>query len=487
MRSWPRFSQRGTLMVESIHDEIDRTRKELQPNAEKINIYRDYSIGKQRGTISADQMAILLSLTGHDHADNVSDTVIATGASRLEFLGYTCEDVPVQTFLDEFYIRNSLAEVQYDVHYAMGRDGTHALSLSWLPQIGPGGTIQPGAGRPVVSHEPWWNGHTGMFVAFEPDGRTKKYAVKDFRQNINGRDRLRRVIWFPDHIERFIKDGAGWQTFRLDGDPEDGFIRWEKRDGSPLGIPVVVFANGRFGLAPYGESDLAGGVVGLQDDVNDFQRDLSAAGRLTAYSMYWVTGHDLGKNPMTVGPGQMMYASSKEANFGSFAPGSLEEIIRGLREKIATIARVTQTPQHLITGGDWPSGEALIRAETPLVDRTSRNKRSVDPSWTEAGHRSTEMFNAFGRGALDENAMITTEFTPPERLDELTLSQIESARVNQDIALLELGYSKRFILKKRGLTDAEITAMEKERSNELAISGQSLAFQEPTTDNPITG
>lgn len=481
-------------MPESIHERIDRERKAL-PDTANVRLYREYAEGKQRGTLSSEQIYFLRSLTGHDHADNVMDTVLATGASRVEFQGFEVGDDEVQQALDDVMVRNGLLDVQYDVHYPTLRDGNHALGLSWRDGASPmradeGDDLslpELPFGRVVVSQEPWWDGKQGVFVGYDEDGRTPVYAVKDWYawMDLGGSmvKRQRRVIWYPDHIERYIRDGQGWVSFRLPGDPEEGQpINWEKRNGEPLGIPIIHFANGRFGKAPYGMSDLAGGLIGLQDEVNDLHRDITAAARLTAYQMYWMTGHDnSGKDKVTIGPGVLLWSSSKEARFGVLQAGSLKELIDGLLSKIQTIARNSATPQHLITGGDWPSGEALLRAESPLVDRSRRVIRSITPSWTTLGHRSTELINTFGRGTLDESKLIKAKFAPAERRDELTIQQIEGAKIDALLSLLELGFSKRAVLRKYGLTDEQITAMEAEIKREFELAGEMIPFARTDT------
>lgn len=476
-------------MPESLHDRIKRERAAALPQAKHVKTYRKYATGEQRGTIGHEQRQILGSLVGNPNADNVIDDVIDTAASRLELTGYQVQNEAVQAFLTDFFVRNQISDIQYDVHYPTLRDGNHALGLRWRNADRPGadpddeGAEPLPSGRVTIHHEPWWDGETGMFVAYEDDGRTYAYAVKDFVAWMGDppRERRRRTAYFADRIERYVMEGEGWQPYRL---PEDGDrwpVPWTRPDGGPLGIPVVHFPNGRFGSQPYGVSDLAGGVIGLQDDVNDFQRDLSAAGRLTAYQMLWMTGHDLENAPITVGPGRVIWSANPDANTGAYPTGSLEQLIRGHETKVATVARNTKTPKHLITGGDWPSGEALIRAEVPLVDRVRRASRTIGPAWVQVGHRATEIANAFGRLRLDEDALVSPVFTPPERRDALTLAQVERERLAAFVLKRELGWSLRQIQTEWGLDEETIARMETERQTERealgALIGQAMSVE----------
>jgi hypothetical protein len=467
---------------EGLHDRIKRERDAAQPEARKVRTYRHYAEGRQRGTISHEQRRILNSLIGHDHADNLMDAVLDAAASRLDLTGFRVADEAVSAYLAEFFVRNQLAAIPYHCHYPTLRDGNHYLGLRWhnddRPQ--PTGTpiddegAQPGRqGRVTVHHEPAWDGETGMFVAYEDDGRTYAYAVKEFDVWLGDPPvkRKRRTVYFWGSFQRFVLDGQGWVPFFLPGDPEDGRIPWTRTDGTPMAPPVVHFPNGRFGAQPYGISDLAGGVIGLQDEVNDFQRDISAAGRLTAYQMVTLVGHDAGDKPITVGPGQLLWSANPNARFGTIPAGDLAQLIAGHDKKVATIARSTRTPLHLITGAQWPSGEALIRAEMPLVDRVRRSIRTIGPAWVLLAHRGTEIANAFGRERLNEDALIAPVFTDPERRDALTLAQVDVERLQALLIKQTLGWSLAAVQREWGLTEHEIAAMEGERQKEAEAAG----------------
>lgn len=438
------------MAIMGIHDIIKRDREAAQPEAKMVSVFREYYRGRQKGTHATSQTKLLRGVLGNLFAENVCKKIITEAASRHELRRFEVGNQPVQDWLDKFLIKNHLADLQQQAGIAMLRDGTTALSLRWQAE----NPERPSIGRVTVHRERWWDGTQGVFVAYDATSEPS-YAVRDWKQQISDQTATRRVIWFPDHIERYIASGDGWTAYEASGDPEGstGIVPWTKRDGAPLGLPVIVLPNGSDNDTAYGASELDGGVLGLQDEVNDVHRDITAAARLTGFQMYWATGttperDDAGiPKPINVGPGQVLQTSDPNARYGVLPAGNMEQLQTALMVKISAMCRMTDTPLHVITG-EWPSGAALLRAEMPLVAKVSRLNKTTGPAWTTLAHRSTEIQNTFGElEQLDENAMIAAVFAPPERLDALTQAEIaaahESLRTRQ--GLREIGYAEGLI------------------------------------------
>lgn len=452
-------------MPETLHERIERERKEAQPHAADVPVYRRYARGDQDKVMSADQMRQIAGITKHKFADNACGKILALIASRLEFTGWRTDgtdDGSVQRFLDTVFYKNQLGDVQFTTHYASSRDSNSALTLGWKA----GAT--PADGRPVIHRDPWWDGKTGMFVAYGDD-REKVYAVKDFYVTMGDppKPRLRRIVYWPDRIDRFILSGKQWQPFDPSGNDQPS-VPWTKRDNSPLGIPVVHFANGSDEDSPYGISVLGGGVVGLQDHLNDVHWDITVAARLVGFPMFTATGYQPPMingqaQPLKTGPGTVLTSTSPQTKFDVVQPGDLKQLIDVYQMKLRALASNTHTPEHVITGSEWPSGLALIRAEMPLIDQVKRLAKTYGPSWQEVGHRCTEIQNAFGASKLNEDALITAQFADPERLDEQ--AQAESRKLALDVWTMAAAIDDDVILKKTGLfTDAEIAEMRRERT-----------------------
>lgn len=451
----------------SVHDQIEAARKAASPSAERLKDYRAYARGVQRGTLTAQQQRVLRSLTGHDYADNVCARLLSEVRDRVTLAGFevdgfaprnapyagggrTYEDAPAPAraaldFLDGLWTLAALPELAGLVHFAALRDGDHAVSLRY----------NQARGRVVLRREPWWNGEVGIWVAYDDDA-LPAYAVRDWK---DGAETFR-TVWRPDRIERYRKDGDGWKPYSLPTDPAStgGEPLWPVPfttnglpDGEPVGLPVVHFRNvgvpqdgsggeDRDPDPTYGASELAGGVLGLQDEVNDVQRDLTAAGRYAGYGMLWGTGlserADEHGNPehFHPEPGAFFEEPNAEARFGQIQPSSIEPLAGLLRIKLEAMSRAGSVPMHTIQG-DWPSGEALLRAEMPLVAKAHTIGRSFGPAWASVFHKATRLHNAYGAPAagrapaLDEALLIGAVFEPAERLDRLTQLAVERAEV----------------------------------------------------------
>jgi hypothetical protein len=410
-----------------------------------------YARGRHSTTLTPGQQRVLRGVLGNLFCDNVCKRILQELRNRLRLARFDVaaserEAALVLAFLKDVWVKNKLPALSASVHWAMFRDGNTAVGINWVD------------GRPIITRERWWNGKTGVFVAYD-DSDQVSYAVKEW----NDGDGLRRTVYFDDRIERYKQSGErGWQMFRLPGDPPgDGPVPWRDRQNRGLGVPVVHFANlqvpndgdGDEGCEDtdprYGMSELDGGQLGLQDEVNDLHRDITAGARYAGYQMMYGTGvktrrDDEGNEvPLVPEPGAMFTDENPDAKFGVLAAGSIEELERALKIKHTAMSRMAAVPLHAIAG-DWPSGEALLRAEMPLIDKVETVGDSVGPAWASVAHKCVRLSNAFGSTTLNEAALITTHFAPVARRDPLTLAGVAdklSKHVGRTETLRILGYS----------------------------------------------
>jgi hypothetical protein len=235
-------------------------------------------------------------------------------------------------------------------------------------------------------------------------------------------------------------------------------------------------------------------VIGLQDEINDIQRDVSAGARYAGYQMIYATGttpridpETLEEIPIAVEPGAVFQDRNPDARFGTLTPGSLQELERALKIKLDAISRQTSLPLPVITG-NWPSGEALLRFELPLTDKARTIGGAVGPAWSSTAHKAVRMVNTFGKGDLDEEALITAIFAPPERRDVLTRSEIAdkiSKHVSEKETLITLGYTPERaeeIIKERQ-EDADRAAENAKRANDITGMGPLNNQQNPAARN----
>lgn len=416
--------------AEGLHERITRERSASLPEADLVKTFREYARGRQRGTLSTTQTRVLRGLLGNIFCDNLCYSILAAPAQRLKLARFEVDSEsetvskPILEFLHTVWVLNRLPALAAAVHWATLRDGNHAVMLQW----------RDGAVRAV--REPWWNGDSGMWVHYD-DLAMPDYAVKEWKDA----GRTYRTVYWSDRIERYVALGSGWEHHRLPTDPPGWPVPWLDRQKQPLGLPVVHFVNP---LVPndgpgsgstsepdsrYGMSELDGGIIGLQDEVNDIQRDISAAARFAGYQMYYGVGITETRNAdgnltaLTVEPGALFTDPNPDAKFGVLTPGSLTELERALLIKYKAATRMRDVPLHHISG-EWPSGVALLRSDMGLIEKVKRLGDTTGPAWGSFAHKATRLHNTFGGGMLDEAAMISAVFQAPEQNDLLTLAEI---------------------------------------------------------------
>lgn len=448
-----------------LHKRIKEDRDSYISSPEKVALYRRYADGEHDLVLTEKQKAILQGILGNLFSDNVCHQIIAESEGRLEFMRWECEDEVVSEFLGNLYITGRVADRQGEIHYDALRDGSHGVGLAWDAE----------KKRIKLFREPWWDGTEGLFIGYN-DSDEPVYACKD-RYTDDNPPKIRRTLWFDDRLERWESEDSGnsWYPSPLPEDAGAWPLPWLKKDNTPLGIPYVHFPNSGRGTGNYGVSELAGGVIGFQDQINDLQFAMSSAGRLTAYLIYYIAGI-ANIDGYAVGPGEIWGSTKPDTKFGSLQPGDMSQLLSLYNQKLKSVARMTRTPLHVITG-EWPSGEALLRAEQPAIGKANRQAKKFTDCWTAVGHRAVTIANRFGNTAMEESpevALISAKFGSTERRDPLSRSQI--------VKNLETFMSPQQAWREMGKTDKEIDQIMEERraDRQETQEDMSLGFERGT-------
>ena len=410
--------------------EITERRQADLPDAKQIQEYRRYAAGQHPDLLSTAQNKLLGGRSDHRMVDNVVDLILKTTASRLKLerwdvLGESpvsiidgspisdADAAAARTYLQGLWLRNRVQRLQYEVHYAALRDGNSAVSMTYR------------GGRVHLWREPWWDGDTGVYIAYNDDG-TYEFAVKEWNQRErSGTITKRRTVYEPGRISRYYQVGDGWSEYDGDGPAVIDVLRGAEGDARPMPIPMVHFPNGTaITEDDYGDSDIAN-LLALQDDLNATQRDISAAAMMTAFQRLFFAGVSA-QSKITIAPGEAFGDEDPAASVTVIQPGDMDALIDVHSHKRQSLSTNSRTPMHSITG-DWPSGAALLRADMPQIDKVEALGDVEGPQWTMVAHRAMELANHFGRLNLNENVPITSVFAPSERIDELTALEIKQA------------------------------------------------------------
>lgn len=414
----------------TIHQLIQLERETYIRKPRSIRKYRNYAAGEHKLVLSLKQKQMLrhiLNNNDEEFSDNVCGQIIFEARGRLKFTGWDCEDETVKDWLRDNYITSKLMDLQVDAHNSMLIDGNHVLSVNFNPQTR---KIQ-------IYQENWWDGIEGIFISYNAL-REPVYGVKDWYDY--QRNLWRRIIWYPDRLERYIGQSntfADAVMVNLPTDPVSGGqpIPWLDFDGTPLGIPYIHLANGFKPSGPYGRSELSGGIIGIQDQINACQWDLTGGSQMTAYQMYTATGVRMidsnGRRiSPEVGPGNFIHSPSDKARFGVLQAGDQSQLITVLNEKRSTAAAISATPLFRMVGKEWPSAEAIYRSEQPSVAKARNQIESLSPAYSSLGYVMAKIWNRFKSSNQQEMPIdiavsaIIAKFEDPERRDQLSKSVI---------------------------------------------------------------
>jgi hypothetical protein len=455
--------------------------------------FRRYFNGKESPPLSARQQELLSGIDFQNFCDNICCQIVSEATGRIEFLNWKCKNPPVKDWLDEFTKLAKVSDRQGQWFTNVMRDGNFCVQVNF----------DPVKGMVKVYNEEWWNGIRGVFIYYNPAGEAE-YAVKEWQvhqvvSNSAGQPQEivinRRLVWYEDHLERWYNTGAaagfdGWSPYILETDPKDingDFvwpIPWVDDDGEPMGIPYIHFPNFGKTYGPYGVSELDGGVLGFQDCINDGQMNITITDRLTGGQMYYATGVSTqtpdGKEiEIKVEPGKFHVTSNPDAKFGVLPAGDIDKQLAAYKNKVERVSQMTQTPLHLITGGDWPSGEALLRAESPAVNKAKRQIQVLTGSMTQMATMAMKLHNHYlPNERIDYNikdGIIEAIFDDPEKRDI----------VSKSIVVHNLGpnVSKREALRMVGITEENAQSIydeiKEEEKDSAEVAAQALTRQTP--------
>lgn len=404
---------------------------------------RNYINGTQRPITTREQRDALGERAARDQVDNILRQCAEELAGRLIFerIGVESDDERLVEFLDTLASKNSLAKMIFALFIRAQTDGNAAAIVSWHPE----------QNRPLIIPHAWHNGKTnkdadGVYIYFDAY-QVPSFAVRDWRDDTA----MRRTVYTDSVITTYRKTEAQWQLLeRFDT---------RKADGTPIGIPVAHFPNGVSPYSVYGQSTVQP-LLGQQDALNGILFDIAAAAAFTAMPVFTGTGVEE-TSDVSVGPGTMFRSMSPDARFGSIPAGSMQGLLDARDAFITSISSKFPVPSYRIGSGDFPSGLALQRADSPMIARAKQVGNIFAPSVIMLAHRATEMQNVYGGDTLDEENLLHVQWAPPDQVDPGTQAELDQARVDIYEALERL--TPTLMGKTRLLTADEVDAVQAER------------------------
>jgi hypothetical protein len=232
---------------------------------------------------------------------------------------------------------------------------------------------------------------TEVYVDLYPGGRRRRRAaVKLYRDG--GSEFV--TVWTdrdvdtPAMVYKWARDDGetAWRPYADVGDSGPAFP-------NELGeVPVVPFYNKRRMIGA-GVSELDGGIVDIQDRINETIFGRLTAARFSAFRQRWVTGLDIPVDPDTgrsVEPfraavDRLWMAEDAGVKFGEFGATDLRPYIDSVESDIQHLAAISRTPPHYLLGqsGAFPSGESLKATETGLVAKVRARMLAFGEAWED--------------------------------------------------------------------------------------------------------
>lgn len=432
------------LLIDSKILNALREQRNRHFSVQNIKEYREYYDGKQKTTITDKQKEILENLLQHPICDNISFQVVKESAGRLRFEGWTTTEDSEQSarFLAGLYRTSDIQQVYLEARTYMLRDGNSVIMMDYEPDS-----------ESIHAYvEEWWDGFSGCFMFYDNQTSRPYIFLKEWSESSESTpDVYYCLLRTATAVYRFkSEDKISWNTYFLSPEEtaaanENGAIPW-----APEVFPFAHLKNGADISGGYGRSEIFR-IIGQQDVLNDKLLAMSSCTRFTGFQMYWGSGFkitsELAVNvgPSPAGAAENLYepypakfftSPNPQSRFGVLPAGDIDKLIASYMHTIKRIAQISRIPLHTITGGDWPSGDALVRAELPAVNKAEEQLVNVEAALSSCAHIAIRIANTYminqkeiSGGIIEDvnKAEIITLMGDPERRDLIALS---SALVN---------------------------------------------------------
>ena len=351
---------------------------------DRVKLFRDYYDGNHRSKLTGNMKRMLrISGDAHDQFnENYCGLVVDTYADRLLVERMQGDSDDATEWATDLLDRNRFDGLQMDIHEATIRDGDTFVLLEYDNETD----------RVVFSHEPCWDGETGMIAVYDRRLKNILIAVKVWYE---GLDDARRVnFYYPDRVEKYIGDesGYGMQPYVDDSTDERGIAEW-----LPGVVPVIHYRNRMRTMTQYGISELAS-VVPLQDALNRGLMSMVMTAELTAFLIRVAKGFE---PPAEVSPGMWItigaegLSNDQVADAFTLEPGGIVPFIDQANHLIEQIATISRTPLPTTLGGDSASGEALKQRESGLLAKVRKAQVKVGNAYEDLMRVAVLLHNTF--------------------------------------------------------------------------------------------
>ena len=343
-----------------------------------VRLYRDYTEGRQRSFLTSKQRAMLNIRTDatEQFTLNYCDMVVQAMAERLTVTGITGDNDAASQWASDVLAFNRFDGAQMDVTEASIGDGVTFVMVGY----------DNAAQMPIFTHEPAWDGDSGLIPVYDRMGDRMIAAVKVWYEA----SARRMNLYQPDRVTKYVLSETGEITPMNSAEP------WRLRDGTGLGVPIVALPNRKKGL---GRSEIAA-IVPSQDALNRSVIDMMVTSGLTAFQIKVAIGF---VPPDTVAPGDWVVVgdgtpigSDQQVDAKVLEQGQLVPFIQQCQFHIDQIGTVSRTPLPQFMASDTSSGEALKQKGEGLLGKVERYQVKAGNNWEDVMALAARVQAAFG-------------------------------------------------------------------------------------------
>jgi hypothetical protein len=370
--------------------------------------------------LSPDMAAALGSVNGERRLTPVLATVVEAISNKLFVDPKGCKAAKVKDtkVIAEWLGDNQWAVIERELYQTLIRDGTAYLFVCWSE-------------RPLFTVRPSFDGTTGALAC----GGFTLNAWKDG-------DRHYLDLYYPDRIEKYTRIAEGQWEPRRDQEQEPWPVPWVDAKGQPLGIPLIAFSIGKSDVEP---------ALQIGRDINEAILDLVATSRLQGWPQRFLKGkravsvmlspegqpliHPHTNRPiprhMKLTPGSVMLLDNESelSQLEGATPntGAIDKLLE-------LLSLVTTVPTHYFKG-EWPSGVALIQAESRLNSKAESHQGRLTSAIVEVLRLCFRLSNTFGNTTYDADQELLIGWHSPEIETEDLRRERETATRENVVAL----------------------------------------------------
>lgn len=408
--------------------DIEIAVKEFEAKADGYDKPLKYYKGDQDLAFATEKFQNTFGKLFREFALNLCPAVCDAVRDKLTLTGWSVEDGEtasgdITTDAWKIWQANRMGVRSRSIHREALVAGD-SYAIVWVDPAGKNTTIYPQKAKTCV-----------VFYDEESPGKIL-WAAKQWLTppDAKGETFARLNLYYPDRIERYI---SVKKTTTLPEKVKD----WaEIADDKPViknpysKVPVFHFGNNA-DIGSFGQSELSDAIP-LQNALNKSVCDLLVAMEFAAYRQRYATGIDVeyddegkAKAPFIAGIERLWVNESPEAKFGDFAASDLKQFLDVKDGFRIDMAVVTKTPIHYFTqtGGDFPSGEALQKAEQPFINKVNDRQESFGQVWEDL------MAFALRIEKGKKDVRLFTEWEDPAPLSEK--DELANLQTKQDLGI----------------------------------------------------